>query len=386
MVATGNALRSRVEAAGFEWRSLTLGATSNKGVVAQDPAIERFLAATRAGALETIRHQALEREIDLLWNAEEVALSIFELHADLDPDDVLVDHISFGSTMAMYATGRPFITLVPGHPSQLPVGDERYGIPSDWPVCLEPDPEELRELEQLVDRVTVAFTDRWNAALARVAPNRPPVRDALRVHGQRVLYNSVSTFQASRRSLALPSDHRFVGPLVREETLPDKLSSWLEQDAGRPHVYVALGTFLSHRIDVLARIAEALRRIGARAALAIGSTLDHTLGPIPADWVIAPQLPQVAMLRNTDLAIHHGGNNSVQECLAAGVHQIILPFSTDQFANAADLERFGASAVLSPNETTVAELTQAIVDRLMMSLPRRAPRLKREALIGALFE
>ena len=28
-------------------------------------------------------------------------------------------------TLAMHATGRPFMTLVPGHPSQLPVGAER---------------------------------------------------------------------------------------------------------------------------------------------------------------------------------------------------------------------------------------------------------------------
>ena len=62
------------------------------------------------------------------------------------------------------------------------------------------------------------------------------------------------------------------------------------------------------------------------------------LGPIPDDWIVAPTLPQVAMLRGADLAIHHGGNNSVQESLAAGVRQLVLPMSTDQFANAADLE------------------------------------------------
>jgi UDP:flavonoid glycosyltransferase YjiC (YdhE family) len=66
------------------------------------------------------------------------------------------------------------------------------------------------------------------------------------------------------------------------------------------------------------------------------------------------------MLRSADLIVHHGGNNSVQESLAAGVRQVVLPFSTDQFSNAADLERIGAADVLPPNEASAAELALAI--------------------------
>ncbi|MEO5899806.1 MAG: nucleotide disphospho-sugar-binding domain-containing protein, partial [Ilumatobacteraceae bacterium] len=344
---------------------------SNDGVAANTPAIQGFIDATRVGPVATIRRQALDRERDLLWNPERVAIEIGELCAGLDPDDVLVDHVSFGSTLAMHATGRPFITLVPGHPSQLPVGPERYGIPARWPTCLVPDPGELDELERLVDRVTNAFTERWNVALAAVDPRRQPVDDAFRVHGQRVLYNSVASLHPAVRGELLPDDHRFVGPLVRTEDLPDALRSWCDRTDDRPHAYVALGTFLSHRADVLARIAEALREVGARAAIAVGATAPTDLGSIPDDWIVAPALPQVAMLRGADVAIHHGGNNSVQECLAAGVRQLILPMSTDQFANAADLERVGAALVASPNEATPAGLAAAIV--ALLDTQRPAP-------------
>jgi UDP:flavonoid glycosyltransferase YjiC (YdhE family) len=360
IVATGPSLRTRVEADGFEWRSLRLGAGSNTGVVAQSPEIRRFIAATRAGPLATIRCQALDRERDLLWHPELVAHDIAALCAEVDPDEVLVDHVSFGSTLAMYATGRPFTTLVPGHPSQLPVGGERYGIPAQWPAGLAPELAELEDLELLVDRVTDAFTDRWNVALAAVAPDRPPVDDAFRVHGRRVLYNSVPGLQPAARRELLPADHRFVGPLVRTEELPDGLHCWLQRADDRPHAYVALGTFLSLRTDVLARIAEALRQAGVRGAIAVGAMSPRDLGPIPDDWIVAPTLPQVAMLRGADLAVHHGGNNSVQESLAAGVRQLVLPMSTDQFANAADLERIGAAAVASPNTATADDLAVTI--------------------------
>ncbi len=364
VVATGPELRARVEADGFEWRPLQLGASSNSGIVDRDPGIARFIEATRGGPLATIRSQALDRETDLLWQPERVAADIDDLCESINPECVLVDHVSFGSTLGMYAAGRPFVTLVPGHPSQLPVGTERYGVPSDWPDRMRPDPGELTELEQVVDRVTIAFTRRWNSALASITGDQSPVADSFRVHGSRVLYNSVPEMNSPARSALLPNDHRFVGPLVREEQLPAEMQSWSESTGCQRQVYVALGTFLSHRSDVLAVIAEALRLVGARAAIAIGATSVDELGRIPENWLVARELPQVAMMRSADLVIHHGGNNSVQEALAAGVRQIVLPFSTDQFSNAADLERVGAGSVFAPNETTSEELAQSIEEAL----------------------
>ncbi len=385
VVATGPNLHDRVEDDGFEWRMLRLGAGSNSGVAECDPSLQRFITATMEGPLATMRLQALDREQDLLFEPERVAAEVARLCDELEPDRVLVDHVSFGSTLAMHATGRPFVTMVPGHPSQLPVGSERYGVPAIWPLHIRPDPHQLADLEHLVDRVTASFTARWNAALAAVAPDREPVEDAFRAHGDRVLYNSIAEMQASSRGTWLPDDHQYVGPLVRHEQLPAELSRWARRDDDRPQVYVALGTFLSYRSDVLARITDALRHLGVRAAVATGATPVERLGRLPEDWVVAPQLPQVAMLRSADLIVHHGGNNSAQEALAAGVRQIVLPFSTDQFSNGADLERIGAACVLSPNDVTAADLAVAI-DVGIASLPRAASSEVRAAdLVDALF-
>lgn len=385
VVATGEALRGSVEADGFEWRLLRLGASSNHGIVGRDPAIERFITATADGPVATLRLQALEREQDLLWEPEQVAGDVARLCDQIEPEWLMVDHVSFGSTLAAHATGRPFITVVPGHPSQLPVGDERYGIPARWPHQIQPETGDIAALQVIADRVTRAFTARWNDALAAVAPHRPSVGDAFRVHGERVLYNSAATFHDPMRATMLPSDHRYVGPLVRGEQLPPDLSSWEHPADGPAQVYVALGTFLSHRSDVLARLADALAHLGVRVAMAVGSTPVDAVGSLPRNWIVAPQLPQVAMLRSADLSIHHGGNNSVQESLVAGVRQLILPFSTDQFSNAADLERAGVAVVRSPNDTSPAELALAI--EVALASPRRAPTptLTDEQLNEALF-
>jgi UDP:flavonoid glycosyltransferase YjiC (YdhE family) len=76
----------------------------------------------------------------------------------------------------------------------------------------------------------------------------------------------------------------------------------------------------------------------------------------------------------------------VQECLATGVRQLVLPFSTDQFANAADLERVGVASVLAPNEMTITALAEAVMARLDAPLPVVQPAKTQADIIQLLFE
>ncbi|MCO4838349.1 MAG: hypothetical protein KC426_09710, partial [Oceanospirillaceae bacterium] len=311
VVATGENMAPRVLAEGFEWQPLQLSRNANSGIAQKNPAITRFLNATKQGAIATITCQALDREKDLLWQPVEVAKNIAKLCADIAPDDILVDHISFGSTLGVYATGRPFTTLIPGHPSQLPVGNERYGIPAVWPNCIQPKAEDLCRQEDITDRVTAKFTELWNAALHKVSPKMTPVKDAFRVHGKQVLYNSPKHYHSADRTSHLPLHHAFVGPLIRQEKLTQPYQAWLDTNDERPTVYVAFGTFLSHRDDVLKKLSHALQKANVRVAMAIGANSKSIFEPLPTDWLVEASLPQVGLLQGCDLIIHHGGNNSV---------------------------------------------------------------------------
>lgn len=91
----------------------------------------------------------------------------------------------------------------------------------------------------------------------------------------------------------------------------------------------------------------------------------------------------------------HGGNNSVTEATTAGVPLVVLPFSTDQFAGAAALERYGAAVALDPNAADETTLTDAVARVLDPALRARlapltaelrqtpGPRRAFEALSGA---
>jgi len=122
------------------------------------------------------------------------------------------------------------------------------------------------------------------------------------------------------------------------------------------------------RGDVLARVLAALAGLGLRAAVAIGSADRAELGELPGDWLVREFLPQVQLLSKAAAAVTHGGNNSVTEAMTHGVPLLVLPFSTDQFAGAAALERTGFGVSLAPNTATVDELRAGM--QRVLELPR----------------
>ena len=306
VVASGPTMRPFVLADGLDWVEIALGPGSNDGVAAADrhdrddaEALDRFLAATRAGMVATLHHQAVKRRHELLWEPVATGRRLLRLLDDIDPDHIVVDQVSLTSTLSLVASGRPFVTFVPGHPSQLPVGDERYGDALAWPTAFRPDPAALADLHATCRSVTRDVTDAFNQALSILAPTVPPVADAFAVHGDLVAHRWETELHDPVRRPLLPTARVELGPLVDPEPLPPDLAARLDPSGtrtSRPLVYVALGTFLCHRADVLAVVAEGLRRAGARAAIAVGPHDPRVIGPVPDDWIVAPRLPQVALL------------------------------------------------------------------------------------------
>jgi MGT family glycosyltransferase len=237
-----------------------------------------------------------------------------------------------------------------------------YGCPPAFPTALQPDPEQLHDLRALCEKVRDTFTEEWNVALRTLQPGAAESSDAFAETGDVLLLNYPGELHDAGRTLRLPP-HRFLGSAVRSEPADPEVEAWLRADTARV-VYVSLGSFLSVRGDVLGRVAEALRGLDVRVALAHGSTPVSELGPVPPSWLVREVLPQVTVLREAALAVTHGGNNSVTEALTAGVPMLVLPLSTDQFAGAAALEEAGVAEVLDPNAAGPSELRSA-ADRLL---------------------
>lgn len=375
VVATGEATASIVESFGFERVELRLGRGSNPGTIRaeeqpaeEDDSLRGFFAATRRGMVPTLTYQAQERLTDLMWQPVETARAVQEVVASVGADAILVDHLAFSARLALDAARVPYADVVLGHPSALPVGDELYGFPPAWPGTFAPGAEELAELRRLCSRVSENFTLEWNTALAELDPLASPSPDAFAGHGPLLLLNYPQELADPNRERLLPP-HVYLGSAVRSEAPDPEVDAWLAavDPATDPFVYVSFGSFLSERSDVLARVAAAIRACGLRAAVATGSADRaelNALGELPAGWLVREFLPQVTLLASATLAVTHGGNNSVTEALTEGVPMLVLPFSTDQFAGAAAVERAGVGASLDPNAATVEQLTAALTTLL----------------------
>ncbi|QKJ18560.1 nucleotide disphospho-sugar-binding domain-containing protein [Microbacterium hominis] len=364
VVATGTATAPIVADFGFDRVDLPLGRGANAGVMrtkeqdaAEAASLEGFFDATRRGMVPTLTYQARERLTDLMWQPLDRARATLAVVDAVRPGTILVDHLAFSARLALHTAGIDYADVVLGHPSALPVADEVYGFPPAWPRAFAPNDGELAELRLLCAEVSERFARQWNTAATALDPGVAEISDAFARHGDTVLYNYPALLAAGDGRSIPP--HVFLGSTRRDEPLDAEVAEFLADDT--PFVYVSFGSFLSVRDDVLARVAAAISRAGLRAAIATGSTAPAALGQIPDTWLVREFLPQVRLLGAASLAVTHGGNNSVTEAVGQGVPLLVLPFSTDQFAGAAAIERTGAGISLAPNTATVEELHEAVM-------------------------
>lgn len=372
VVATGPAVRDMVVDAGLTWVELRLGKGSNPGVIeehaqpaGEDAHLRAFFDATREGPVETLRYQADARRHDLMHDPDGVLDRLREIVEEVQPDRIAVDHVAFGARVALHAMGVGSASVVLGHPSALPSDGEIFGLPDEWPSSMRPSDEDLTDLKVRCRAAVDELARVANEFLLRRAPDSSPIEDLTRAPGRPTLYAYPESLHSSTRPL--PADSVFVGSLAKEQALglfPLPMGSG-------PRVTVALGSFLSARGDVLHTAVQAAHAGGWRLTIAHGSTPLGDLGELPVGASVARHLPQVAMLQHTDVFVNHGGNGSVTEAVAAGVPMVVLPFSTDQFAGGAAIERAGVGAVLAPNSLTVESLRSAVENLLASNAGER---------------
>lgn len=367
VVATGYGLRPRVIADGLEHVTLILGPGSNPGLIRSEDQSEeerdqlrRFFAATRQGMIPTLLHQAHNRRRDLLFEPDRVAADMRRILGTIDPDAVLVDQLAFGATAALRGLRRPYVSFHPGHPSAIATGWP-YGYPPRIPPRVRVDLELLGDLRDVCRDAAIRFTANYNDAVAAIDPTAEQVADAFAaVSPIRTLVNYPASLGKSYR---LPVGGRYIGSSIRPQQLPRHLERRIGVGRRR-RIYASLGSFFSGRSDILRKLVVAFRNEPVQLVLASGVTPITELGALPDHWIVAPYVPQPALISTADLVVSHGGNNTVTEALTAGVPLLVGPLSTDQFAAAADVESAGLGKVFDPNHddaTTIADLARDVL-------------------------
>ncbi|MGW1642188.1 nucleotide disphospho-sugar-binding domain-containing protein [Streptomyces lavendulae] len=379
--ACAEAFAHLAETAGVAFTPLRVGRNANTGIArrtvqadAEARRLEEFLEATRAGAVPALLVQARHRRADMLAEPERVLAELRALHARHPADWYVVDQLSYAVTLALHCLDLPYATFCPGHPSYLPAEPGAlFGVPYAWPQAVRPAAAELRTLRGEAQANDLSFTSLFSRFIARHAPHRPVPRRAFALcspHAVVLNYPRLDWLPPRPEGPAYvftghltPTGSLGPGPLWNSEVVR------LRQ-AGRRLVLVALGTFLSARRDVLESVTRGILAEcpDTSVILAAGDQTESLSGLAGPRVAVAATVPQQALLRRVDAMVHHGGNNSFTECLAAGVPALVLPFSSDQFSVAHDAERSGAGLCLDPHQLDSQRAGQAV--SALLNAPR----------------
>ncbi|PCJ20456.1 MAG: hypothetical protein COB04_04155 [Gammaproteobacteria bacterium] len=150
----------------------------------------------------------------------------------------------------------------------------------------------------------------------------------------------------------LDGDFRFVGPSIPENR--DAVNMDFSFIKGKQVIYVSLGTLHNQDINFYKNIITAFKeQEDSHVIMSVGKQTDITeLGPIPTNFTVENFVPQLDVLKKTDLFITHGGMNSLNEAMYFGVPVIILPQQVEQAFNGRRLKKMGVAKILNSKKTT----------------------------------
>jgi len=158
-----------------------------------------------------------------------------------------------------------------------------------------------------------------------------------------------------------PAAHvHYLGPLVLEErrdslvdaAARERLDTIVERrrsgGSDRRLIYAGFGSFFTADISLVRRLLDAVASRGDwDLVLSLGGRLPpDDLGPIPPNACLLRWVPQLDVLRHADVAVIHGGINTVDECVLSGVPMLVYcGFETDMGGTTARVAHHGLGII-----------------------------------------
>ncbi|MEU4537327.1 macrolide family glycosyltransferase [Streptosporangium sp. NPDC023825] len=155
--------------------------------------------------------------------------------------------------------------------------------------------------------------------------------------------------------------YRFVGPSLGARP-PDP--SFPADRLRDPVLYASLGTVFDAGPRLLRDFATALAPLGGTVIVSTGRTDPAALDPLPGNVLARRSVPQPEVLARAALFVTHGGMNSVNEAMYAGVPMLVVPQGADQPLVARRVVELGAGLSIRPRDAAV-ESVNALARRLL---------------------
>jgi UDP:flavonoid glycosyltransferase YjiC (YdhE family) len=368
-VACSDSFKGKIMSRGVRFQRLVTSSNINTGIAQKtdQPEEERrrldaFLEATKKGPIETLLVQTRDRKLDMLHDPEGIRDQVRRIQDTERPDLWVSNQLSYGSTLALYCLGLPFVSLCLPHPYTVPDGKKIYGVPSAWPERFRIEPEKLSELHKRARKAEEEFTAEFNRVIERHDSPLSSVENAFSLTSEIAILFNYPDFGSTGQKRSLPS-RIFMGCCFHEEPLDERYREMLLQHISfGPKILIVMGTFLSYRDDVIGRCIRGCKKEFPESLVIAGcGARAQRLKKLDYEGLVVEEfVPQKALLPHVDIVIHHGGSNSFTEALFYGRPMVILPFSSDQFDIARDAELHGIGTVLPPNSFDSGDFRKAL--------------------------
>ena len=271
--------------------------------------------------------------------------------ARIEPDVVCIDNVILFPAIKRF--GKPWVRIISCSENEI----EDDAIPPHLSGCAEDDRACHRAFRERFNEVIKPIHDDFNRFLAECGEDPYPLGQFFEAspHLNLLLYPEPVKF-----TRAMPLDPRrfqYLEGCVRKEEAWE-VPRFAANDDG-PLLYVSFGSLGAGDTELLKRIVAAVGKSRFRALVNVGDYAG-AYSDLPPNVHIAGWYPQPSVIPQTDVVIHHGGNNSFTECLYFGKPAIIMPYVWDGHDNAMRVRETGHGLHLDRYEWTDETLLQAI--------------------------
>ena len=277
----------------------------------------------------------------------------------VSPDIVCVDNVILFPAIKRYSreNNKPWIRVISCSENEIP--DPQ--IPPHLSGCGENDAECFSAYQNHFNEVIQPIHDRFNAFLAECGEAAYPVGEFFEAspHMNLLLYPEPVKF--SRSKPLDPGQFQYLEGCVRDEESFEVPEFKAHNDA--PLLYVSFGSLGSGDTGLLRRLMDVVSTMPVRALFNVGD-YESEYDTVPDNVQIASWYPQPSVISQVDAVIHHGGNNSFNECLYFGKPAIIMPYVWDGHDNAKRVAETGHGHHLHRNHWKPKELRATIESML----------------------
>ena len=357
-----NAFRAHVEGQGFEFELLQMG-----DLTAQPPAVG---GAKIKQLWVTYKHA--KKQFKILLNGD----NLRELTDRLDPDLIVLDCTLGHYAIACYPRPVVFLStsLFLGKDVNIPAPNSRL-IPTDsvisrvrtelswWPYFIRRD---IREL------VSGWLGLGYYKQLKRMATQKKyPLSQMLNQRRYYMPIVKLPEIILTPKQYDFPRADdplvHFSGPAILEDR-QDLAFDWTQFNANKSLAYCSLGS-LSHLYKNHESHFKKIMDIFANKPdwnllMTVGEHLDiKEFESIPSNVTLVNRVPQLEVLQKAALAIHHGGINSVKECIHFAVPMVMIAPLNDCIGSAArgHYHEVGISVPFDAHSEQISEAIESVI-------------------------